>query len=120
MQIQGNKEYAPSSEEPLCLSYSGFSESSLLLAPVLQPLFICTGSRLPGEQRGGVAADEHSDRSEWSPWPVLQLTVSFLARLYWAMLTLTVKSSRGVLKVPHYHLVALFVFNHYSKTINQY
>lgn len=67
---------------------------------MLTALFICTDSRVPGEQRGGVAAEVLSDRSEWSAWPVLQLAVSFLARLYWATSTLTVKAGRGVWKMP--------------------
>ncbi len=96
MQIQANEEFAPSSEETLCLSYSGFSESSLAGGQALTALFICPDSRVPREQREGVAAEELSDRFEWSAWPVLQLTVSFLARLYWAASTLTVKTGRSV------------------------
>lgn len=100
MQIQANEEFASSSEELLCLCYSGFSESSLAGRQMLTALFICPDSQVPGEQREGVAAEELSDRFEWSAWPVLQLAVSFLARLYSAASTLTVKAGRGVWKMP--------------------
>ncbi len=62
----------------------------------LTALFTCIDSRVLGEQRGGVTAEELSDRFEWSASPVLQLAVSPLARLNWAATTLTVKAGRGV------------------------
>lgn len=53
-----------------------------------------------GSQEEASLTKGFSDRFEWSPWPVLLLTVSFLACLYWTASTLTVKTGRGVWKMP--------------------
>lgn len=100
MQIQANEEFALSSEEPLCLCYSGFSESSLAGGQELTALFICTDSRVLREERGGVAAEGLSNRFEWSGWLVPQFAVSFLARLCWVASTGAVRCGRGVWKRP--------------------